>query len=72
MNSDKLHLNENGKLIVSLKQPRHQKFLLEYRKNLKIPEYQKLNPNFENIKDPVFKAVLKYKNHLSITVKNVL
>ena len=35
-------------------------------KNLKIPEYENLNPNFEKVKDPVFNAVLKHKNHPSI------
>ena len=34
--------------------------------NLKIPEYENLNLNSENVKDPVFKAILKYKNHPSI------
>ena len=36
-------------------------------KNLKIPEYENLDPNFENVKDPIFRAILKYKNHPSIT-----
>ena len=35
-------------------------------KNLKIPEYGDLNPNFEKVKDPVFKEILKYRNHPSI------
>ena len=36
-------------------------------KNLKIPEYENLDPNFENVKDPILRAILKYKNHPSIT-----
>ena len=36
-------------------------------KNLKIPEFENLDPNFENVKDPIFRAILKYKNHPSIT-----
>ena len=36
-------------------------------KNLEIPEYENFNPNFENVKDPVCKAILKYKSHPSIT-----
>ena len=28
-------------------------------KNLKIPKYENLNSNIENIKDPVFRAILK-------------
>ena len=33
---------------------------------MKIPEYENLNCNFGNVKDPVLKAILKYKNHPSI------
>ena len=39
-------------------------------KKLKIPEYENLNSNIENIKDPVFRAILKYKNHPSIIAIN--
>ena len=35
-------------------------------KNLKIPGYENLNSNIENIKDPVFRAVLRFKKHASI------
>ena len=42
-------------------------------KHLKIPEHENLNPNFENVKDPVFAAFLKYKNHPSnIAIKEKL
>ena len=37
-------------------------------KNLKIPEYENLDSNFENVEGPVLRAILKYKNHPSITV----
>ena len=40
-------------------------------KNLKIPEFNDINPLAENIPNPVFKAILKYKNHPSIiAIKN--
>ena len=40
-------------------------------KNLKIPELNDINPLAENIPDPVFKAILKYKSHPSIiAIKN--
>ena len=40
-------------------------------KNLKIPEFKDINPLAENIPHPVFKAILKYKNHPSIiAIKN--
>ena len=35
-------------------------------KNFKFPEYGNLNSNSENVKDPVFKAISKYKKHPSI------
>ena len=35
-------------------------------KILKIPEYENINPNFEKVKYPVFKTILKYKNNPSI------
>ena len=41
-------------------------------KNLKISEFSDSNSLAENIAHPVFKAILKYKNHPSITaIKNV-
>ena len=40
-------------------------------KNLKIPEFSDSNPLAENTPHPIFKAILKYKNHPSITaIKN--
>ena len=68
INSDKIHLNENGELINSESKTAEvlNEFFSNIVKNLKIPEYENLNHNFENIKDPVFRAILKYKNHPSI------
>ena len=43
-------------------------FFLNIIKNLKIPEYENLNRNFEKVKDSVLKAILKYKNHPSTIV----
>ena len=68
INSDKIHLNENGELINSESKTVEvlNEFFSNIVKNLKIPEHENLNPNFENVKDPVFKAILKYKNRSSI------
>ena len=35
-------------------------------KNLKTPEYENLNLNIENINDPDFRTIWKYKIHSSI------
>ena len=41
-------------------------------KNLKIPEYQETDPLANNISHPIFKAILKYRNHPSIVaIKNL-
>ena len=68
INSDKIHLNENGELIDSKSKAAEvlNEFFSNIIKNLKIPEYENLNRNFEKVKDPVLKAILKYKKHLSI------
>ena len=68
INSDKIHLNENGELINSKSKTAEvlNEFFLNIVKNLKIPEYENLNHNFEKVKDPVLKAILKYKKHPSI------
>ena len=42
------------------------KFLSNIVKNLSIPVYDDFDPVIENMKDPIFKAILKYKNHSSI------
>ena len=35
-------------------------------KNLEIPQYNQVDPICQNIKDSVIKAIIKYRNHLSI------
>ena len=41
-------------------------------KNLKIPEYQEIDPFANNISHPIFKTILKYRNHPSIAaIKNL-
>ena len=69
INSDKIHLNENGELVNS--ESKTAEVLNEFFsnsswKNLKIPKHENLNPNFKKVKDSIFKAILKYKNHPSI------
>ena len=68
--SDKIHLNENGELLNSESETAGvlNNFFSNIVKNLKIPEYENRDRNFENVKDPVLRAILKYKNHPSITV----
>ena len=67
--SDKIHLNENGELLNSESETAEVlNNFLTIVKNLKIPEYENLDRNFENVEDPVLRAILKYKDHPSITV----
>ena len=68
INSDKIHLNENGELINSKTKTAEvlNEFFSNIVKNLKIPECENFNRNFQKVKDPVLKAILKYKNHPSI------
>ena len=68
INSDKIHLNENEELINSKFKTAEvlNEFFSNIVKNLKIPEYENLNRNIQKVKDPVLKAILKYKNHPSI------
>ena len=70
--SDKMHLSENGNLIRGESETAEvlNNFFSNIVKKLKIPEYENLNSNIENIKDPVFRAILKYKNHPSIIAIN--
>ena len=67
--SDKIHLSENGELLNNESETAEvlNNFFSNIVKNLKIPENENLDPNFENVKDPIFRAILKYKNHPSIT-----
>ena len=72
INSDKIHLNENGELINSESKTVEvlNEFFSNIVKNLKILEYDNVNPDFENVKGSVFKEILKYQNHPSIiTIK---
>ena len=66
--SDKIHLNENGELIKSESETAEvlNNFFSNIVKNLKIPEFENRDLNAENIKDPVFRAILKYNKHPSI------
>ena len=48
--------------------PSEKNFFSNIVKNLEIPEYENLDCNFENVEDPVLRAILKFKNHPSITV----
>ena len=65
---DKISLNENGELLKSESETDEvfNNFFSNIVKNLEIPEYKNLNTNIENVKDPGFRATLKYKNHPSI------
>ena len=68
INSDKIHLIENGKLINSKTKTADvlNEFFSNIAKNLKIPEYENLNRNFQKVKDLVLKAILKYKSHIPV------
>ena len=68
--SDKIHFNENGELLNSESETAEvlNNFFSNIVKDLKIPEYENLDRSFENVEDPVLRAILKYKNHPSITV----
>ena len=60
INSDKIHLNENGELINSKSKTAEvlNEFFPNIVKNLKISTYENLNHNFEKI----LKAILKHKS----------
>ena len=63
--SGKIHLYENGKLLNSESETAKvlNNFFSNIVKNLKIPEYENIDRNFEIVEDPVLRAILKYKNH---------
>ena len=65
INSDKIDLNENAELINSESKIAEvlNEFFSNIGKSLKFPEYENFNFNFGNVKDLVFKAILKHKNH---------
>ena len=49
------------------------KFFSNILKNLGIPVYDNFDLIIENVKDPAFKAILKYKNYPSIyAIRNTL
>ena len=68
-NSDKVDLNEIGELINSESKTIEvlKELFSNIVKNLKNQGYENLNPNSEKVKVPVFKTILKYKNHAGIT-----
>ena len=69
VNRDKIRLNENGELINSEFKTAEvlKNFFSNIAESLKIWEYENLYSNFEKVKDPVFKAILKYNYYPSIT-----
>ena len=65
---EKINLTENEKMLTSESETAEtlNNFFPNIVKKLNIPEFNSNNSVTENIKDPVFKAILKYKNHPSI------
>ena len=62
---EKINLTENEKMLTSESETA-KIFFSNTVKKLKIPKFNSNNSVTQNIKDPVFKAILKHKNHLSI------
>ena len=62
-------MNENGELIKSESKSAEvlNNFFSNAVKNLEIPEYHHFNSNIENVKDLIFRVILKHKNQPSIT-----
>ena len=57
-------ISEDSKVAESLNY-----FFSNIVKNLKTPEYKTDNDSLlENVSDPIFKVILKYRNHLSIFI----
>ena len=65
---EKINLTENEKMLASESETAEtlNNFFSNIVKKLNIPKFNSNNSVTENIKDPVFKAILKYKNHPSI------
>ena len=65
---EKINLTENEKMLTSESETAEtlNNFFSNIVKKLNIPKFNSNNSVTENIKDPVFKAILKYKNHPSI------
>ena len=67
---EKINLTENEKMLTSESETAEtlNNFFSNIVKKLNIPKFNSNNSVTENIKDPVFKDSLKYKNHSSILV----
>ena len=65
---EKINLTENEKMLTSESETAKtlNNFFSNTVKKLKIPKFNSNNSVTQNIKDPVFKAILKHKNHPSI------
>ena len=72
VSSEKITLVE-GKEIIKTDQANAKvlnNFFFNIIKNFEIPQYSQLGPICHNIKDPVIKAIIKYRNHPSVfTIK---
>ena len=72
--SDKITLVEGEEIINDDKENAEilNKFFSNAVKNLKIPEYQEVDPYANNISHRMFKAIMKFRNHSTITaIKNL-
>ena len=65
---EKINLTENEKMLTSESETAEtlNNFFSNIVKKLNIPKFNSNNSVTENMKGPVFKAILKYKNHPSI------
>ena len=67
VSTQKIILVESDKIISNTAQILNT-FLSNIVSNLKIPEYVENNPISGNIKDPILKLIVKYRNHPSILI----
>ena len=65
---DKITIVEGDKIIKSDKETTKvlNKFFSNVETNLNIPQFNQIYRTSENISDPVIKAIVKYRAHLSI------
>ena len=65
---EKINLTKNEKMLTSESEAAEtlNNFFSDIVKKLNIPIFISNNSVTKNIKNPVFKAILKYKNHVSI------
>ena len=65
---EKINVAENEKMLTSESETAEtlNNFFSKMVKKLDIPNFNSNNSVTDNIKDPVFKAILKYKNYPSI------